>query len=1135
MSEPNQLREEEGGEAEGEVSSKAQDQQLEEEDEGKEDFEVRTYRMALPMSSKASMEVTRTAMELILRAKADGFYVGHVHTDQGLEFLGHFHRWLVSRGILHTRTPGDDPRANGRAEVSVQNVKALLRRTLYQAGANSEMWPLALRHVNEVLRNQRIASTKEFPRFLEMVHTRKRTWKNHQFEATMEKAKYLFPAWSDHGHWVLREGESKPSVTRYVMRKLQQPPEEDHWMALELEIADAFKVRRRIRGKTAVRGLQYEEDSEERDESSSYEVARAMKVVQEEMGHLIHDDFEVAVEELKVLAEIKKLALEPQVSDEVLQTKIISPKEVRDNWKEWISPSKAEVESLLEEKAALRPVSKEELEKIKGRCEAQGRNVELVPSKIVFTRKPAPPPLGYKNKVRWVVCGNYESRKEGEENYSGGADAAAFRCLVHQASQHQWSGASIDIKTAFLNAEVKPSESEDVILVKPPAFFVERNMMSKDVVFQPLRAVYGFRKSPRLWSQHRDDKFQKMEVEATIESKKVKLRFTPLDSEPNLWKIHRDDDGDQEMKALGLMMTYVDDIFTVGPRGLVEAVIAKIQSTWASTPPDWVGLKPLRFLGMEVSTFKDENQWDVWHVSQKSYIQDLVGNDAGLKPKVVPITRDQCVPSVPEEPPTIEQVRSAQKEVGELLWTVTRTRPDLMYTVAKMSALVTKDPLKVIEISAQAKGYLKNTAAEGLNFRKSTTGEKTLCAFSDASYAPDGECSHGCTIISYQGSTMMWKSGRQSVVSLSTAESELLEIIEALTAGESLFVMLNELEEGILKVAWCDSQAAVSILSCEGGSWRTRHLRIRASFARDIVQRGEWALHHMGGLEMIADIGTKPLTSSRLRFLKKLMNLEEIKNDRVPEENIEIEEKSGIVKEGVAVDLEKISKAVKVITLLAVLGSAEAEGEEVKEKEDEEEGLFLFLCAYTIAVILVMNLGRMIAWFVWEATLRIYKKVDGHFPKQEEEEEKSERSPAEMMELQQVEKSKGNRLEVTGESSTAGSSTDGATSVTKPMATSAISEALEIFTTKTGVVYHTDRKCQYLKRTHTGEFRSSRFCHLCRKAKKEEPLRGDTLKIGDWGSSYHHVNGCDFSRFCKKFEMCLVCKEKGGIKTPTKR
>ena len=77
----------------------------------------------------------------------------------------------MALGFLHTRTPGDDPRANGRAEVSVQNVKGQgpLRRTLYQAGAGSEMWPLALRHVNEVLRTQRIASTKEFPRFLETV------------------------------------------------------------------------------------------------------------------------------------------------------------------------------------------------------------------------------------------------------------------------------------------------------------------------------------------------------------------------------------------------------------------------------------------------------------------------------------------------------------------------------------------------------------------------------------------------------------------------------------------------------------------------------------------------------------------------------------------------------------------------------------------------------------------------------------------------------------------------------------------------------------------------------------------------------------------------------------------------------
>ena len=131
----------------------------------------------------------------------------------------------------------------------------------------------------------------------------------------MEKAKCLFPAWSGHGHWVLREGESKPSVTGYVMQKLQQTPEEEHWMALELDAADAFTVRRRIRWKTAIRELQCDDDQEHQNEASRYEVARVMKVVQEEMGHLIHYDFETAVKELKALGEIKKLAMESQVND----------------------------------------------------------------------------------------------------------------------------------------------------------------------------------------------------------------------------------------------------------------------------------------------------------------------------------------------------------------------------------------------------------------------------------------------------------------------------------------------------------------------------------------------------------------------------------------------------------------------------------------------------------------------------------------------------------------------------------------------------------------------------------------------------------------------------------------------------
>ena len=106
---------------------------------------------------------------------------------------------------------------------------------------------------------------------------------------------------------------------------------------------------------------------------------------------------------------------EEEEEEEILQTRIISPKEVARNWPDWLEAVEAEVVSLPEEKEALRRLTKEEHEEIKGKAESQGRKVEYIPSKVVFTVKPIPG--GTKKKVRWVACGNFEPRKEGEEHF----------------------------------------------------------------------------------------------------------------------------------------------------------------------------------------------------------------------------------------------------------------------------------------------------------------------------------------------------------------------------------------------------------------------------------------------------------------------------------------------------------------------------------------------------------------------------------------------------------------------------------------------------------------------------------------------------------------------------------------------
>lgn len=92
------------------------------------EFEVRVYRIAMPMETKNSEEVLQTTMEMMLRLKTDGFAVQRIHVDQGREFMGRFKRWVKSKGLLLlTTTAGDDPRANGRAEVAVNVVSSWSR------------------------------------------------------------------------------------------------------------------------------------------------------------------------------------------------------------------------------------------------------------------------------------------------------------------------------------------------------------------------------------------------------------------------------------------------------------------------------------------------------------------------------------------------------------------------------------------------------------------------------------------------------------------------------------------------------------------------------------------------------------------------------------------------------------------------------------------------------------------------------------------------------------------------------------------------------------------------------------------------------------------------------------------------
>ena len=1176
-------------ESEGSKIGTEKDDEAEEErrkaelQEAQQKFEMRTFRLASPMTSKKAREVTRATMDQILRLRADGFHVGRIHCDQGHEFQGHFKTWAHQRGIAVTRTAGDDPSANGRAEVAVKSIKTQIRRVLLHAKAEAKWWPWAARYVNEMNRAVRIDQPPSWPPFLELVTIRKRTWKRGTFETSTENVHYLCPAPDQHGHWVYKEGE-RPRVTKTFMQKLMTPVSEAHWIALEQEVADALAVRRRLRERAMIRKIDACSE-DEKCENEKIQKNRVRALVEQEMLRLIDDDPELAEEEMKVLRKLKQGVEDPTEEEEILQTKIVSLKEVASRWESWLEAVANEVESLLTEKEAFKPVKPLEHEAIKKEAEKAGVNIEYIHSKLVATRKPGKG--GGKKKIRWVVCGNEELKKPDEDNFSSGADAASLRIMVWFCSWNQWVAFTIDVKTAFLNAEMHQEKHEDILLVKPPFLLVEKGYLPADVLYQPLKAVYGFRRSPRLWGLTRDDTLVEIRVQGEIDGKEATFHLVPLDSEPNLWKL-MNFGNPEDLKVYGLLMTYVDDLFVASSPQLAGRLKEVLQSTWTTSPPEDVTEKPSRFLGMEITKhFQSDLGREVWMITQQAYTTDLLAKYEETKERKIPITRDQALleEKGKEEDIKVESVRLCQKAVGEVLWLATRSRPDIMFSVSRLGAGVTKHPSAVLEAAVQLRGYLLRTRGEGLKFDVDGAEDPIINVFTDASFAPNSLESHGSFIVCLGSTPIFWRSGRQSFVTTSTAEAEMTEIVEGMIAGESIYVIVQEISPDVLKIIKTDSMSALSILSCDGGSWRTRHLRLRSAFARQAISAGEWGIQHLSGENMLADIGTKALTGTRLEFLKGLMGMgalipvdESQKNS--PKDEVEM--KSVEVQNQDVIRVSQAARVVQLITLAAAISVSKSEDPE----ESEEEGKLSFelvVFVYTLMVVVLTLLAKRL----WKLGVRLvltsvqwYNAPCGsqpgvqwrmRSPLRSENEQRSAAVREEVADVPLVPKvlsipnvpkpklksvinesgatassaassssgvlgqkaemqSKPKHLSVQSQGSSTHQTGEQPKALPKmnppPKAASLNDISFRMFRTRYGTVYHLNQQCRYLTAPKTGVAAEAQWCALCRRAVQsveDLPRRGDLMYMHDIGSDAHSNPSCQQARGADRFTACKAC------------
>ena len=496
----------------------------------------------------------------------------------------------------------------------------------------------------------------------------------------------------------------------------------------------------------------------------------------------------------------------------------------------------------------------------------QHPRAQKLPTKLVFTIKPNPKAkiedraTWVKRKARLVVCGNYAA-SESMSLYTEAAPSEAVRTALVTARRNRWMVGIIDIAAAFLRTPIGARSDDPIIIATPPRLLRQLDLIESQELWGLIRALYGLRQSPVLWARHRDQQMMSMQPPGGLSMERGRTITS--------WWSVRNRNG----QLTAVILIYVDDYLLLGPREVIEGLAAMVQKEWETSELSILSERnPIKFLGMELTLQEEEI-----YVNQQGYIEELMrshGMSAGDHSRI-PVGKDDAVydllPSDVE--PSEDLIHKAQQATGELLWLSQRSRPDLSFACCILSSMSTRAPARVIAMATKMLKYVNYTKSYHLKI--SWTGNN-LVLFPDAAFAPGSNRSQTGWVIVYAGTPVLWRSSRQATTALSSAEAELSAILEGSVAMLGVEAMLQDLGEYVdEKIVGSDSISALS-LSAGTGSWRTRHLRIKAGWLQEAISSGMIKPIHVPGVRQPADLLTKALSGERIRALLGLWGISEV-------------------------------------------------------------------------------------------------------------------------------------------------------------------------------------------------------------------------------------------------------------------
>ena len=469
---------------------------------------------------------------------------------------------------------------------------------------------------------------------------------------------------------------------------------------------------------------------------------------------------------------------------------------------------------------------------------------KLIGYKWIFKRKFKTDGSIDKYKARLVAKGYRQ--KEGLDyfdTYSPVSRITSIRMLIAIASLYSMEIHQMDVKTGFLNGEL----DEEIYMEQPEGFVVEGK---ETKVCKLVKSIYGLKQAPRQWHEKFDHTMLSHGFKINECDKCVYIK--------------------QNTNSCVLVCLYVDDMLIMGNSKDVILSTKRLLNSMFDMKD--LGLADV-ILGIQI---KRNNEGYI--LTQSHYVEKILNKygQINCKPAVTPF--DANCKLKKNNGNAVSQLEYSQI-IGSLMYLMNATRPDIAYSVSRLSRYTSNPAKDHWEALIRVLRYLKYTITYGLHFTKYPP---VLEGYSDANWISDSTETKSTSgyVFTLGGAAISWKSSKQTCIARSTMESEFIALDKAAEEAEWLRNFLEDIPIWPKPVTTicihCDSMAAQARAKSNIYNGKSRHIRRRHNTIKQLLSSGVISIQYIKSKENIADPLTKGLPREQIKYTSRGMGLKPI-------------------------------------------------------------------------------------------------------------------------------------------------------------------------------------------------------------------------------------------------------------------